>query len=150
MARTKRKVSETIQQASAIPFRRCNGQLQFCLITSVKRGRWQFPKGIIDPGETYVETALKESLEEAGIRGNIVGQPIGSYRYRKWGTSLDVTVTLMEVTQEDACWDEIEVRERRWATAVEARELIDKPELLEMLEIAIETLGEDKRVEKPF
>ena len=61
--------------------RRCrNGQYEFCLITSLRKGRWGFPKGITDPGETHVETALKEADEEAGLRGRIVGDSLGESR----------------------------------------------------------------------
>ena len=87
------------QQASAIPYRRRGEQLEFCLITSVSNGRWGFPKGLIDPGETAPQTALKEAREEAGIVGRVVGKPLGRYSYRKWNTSLAVTVFLMEVTE---------------------------------------------------
>lgn len=129
-----------IHQASAIPFRRVDGRLEVCLITSLKRKRWMFPKGIIDPGETYVETALKEAREEAGLRGRIVGEPLGSYEYFKWETTLDVTVVLMEVLQCDAEWPESEVRQRRWVTADEAIEILSKEELRRFLQRAIDVL----------
>ena len=79
---------ETIHQVCVIPFRRQDDQLQFCLITSLKKQRWIFPKGIIDPGETYRESALKEALEEAGLRGQIVGEPLGHFFDAKWGARL--------------------------------------------------------------
>jgi len=53
-----------IAQACVIPFRRDGDEIVFCLITSLKKKRWIFPKGIIDPGETPEETALKEALEK--------------------------------------------------------------------------------------
>jgi 8-oxo-dGTP pyrophosphatase MutT (NUDIX family) len=33
-----------------------------------KRGRWVFPKGHIEDGETAADTALRELTEEAGVR----------------------------------------------------------------------------------
>lgn len=65
-----------IDQACAIPFRSVARQLEFCLITS-SSGRWLFPKGFIDPGETFVEAALKEAAEEAGVHGRVLGDPVG-------------------------------------------------------------------------
>ena len=54
-----------ILQACAIPFRRNGGQYEFCLITSLRKGRWGFPKGIIDKGETHIEaaTGIQEARE---------------------------------------------------------------------------------------
>ena len=49
-------------QAAALPFRFRNGQLELCLITSISKGRWGIPKGIIDPGET------PEQEEDAAAR----------------------------------------------------------------------------------
>ena len=46
-----------IAQAGAVPFRRRGDRLEFCLITSMGTGRWEFTKGIIDPGETLSVTA---------------------------------------------------------------------------------------------
>lgn len=37
-----------------------------------KRGAWDFPKGHIDPGETVEITAVREVLEEGGVRAEIV------------------------------------------------------------------------------
>jgi len=133
----------TIYQASAIPFRRSRDGLEFCLITSLRRKRWMFPKGIIDPGETYVETALKEAYEEAGLRGRIVGEPLGSYLYQKWGTTLSVTVVLMETQRVEQQWDEADVRERRWAPPGEAQELIDREELRGFVLAAARRLQQD-------
>ncbi|MFP6610903.1 MAG: NUDIX hydrolase [Pirellulales bacterium] len=136
----KQKSNPPIAQAGVVPYRRENGHYEFCLITSAKKGRWIFPKGIIDPGETYVETALKEAYEEAGIRGEIVGEPIGSYEYAKWDTTLTVTMTMMQVEQSDDNWPEADVRQRHWATVAEARELLSEDRLRDYLDIAVQKL----------
>ncbi len=126
-----------IYQSSAIPFRRVDDRFEVCLITSLKKKRWMFPKGIIDPGETYVETALKEAQEEAGLHGRIIGEPLGTYEYFKWGTMLEVTVALMEVLQCDDHWPESAVRERRWLLPGEAIDILSKEELRSFLQRAI-------------
>jgi phosphohistidine phosphatase len=126
---------EPIFQASVIPFQRRNGQLEFCLITT-RKGNWIFPKGIIDPGETIQQTAIKEALEEAGIRGRILDPPLGGYEYFKWGTTLSVTVLLMEVSDVEDTWEE-NWRQRRWFTVDQARALVLRLELKELLESAI-------------
>lgn len=63
------------------------------------------------------ETALEEAWEEAGLRGRILGDAVGSYEYEKDGILLTVAVYLMEVEIEARQWDEQELRRRRWVTA---------------------------------
>ena len=132
---------EPIQQASAIPYRRAGGALEFCLITSTSGNRWGFPKGIVEGDDTHEETALAEALEEAGLQGRIVGEPLGAYRYHKWDTTLDVVVYLMEVTRADDVWHEAELREREWVSPDEALARIDREEILALLARAMERLN---------
>ncbi|MBN1854322.1 MAG: NUDIX hydrolase [Pirellulales bacterium] len=122
-----------IEQACAIPMRCRSGQTEVCLITSISHGHWGFPKGIIDPGETAAETAYKEADEEAGLKGSILGEPLGKYQYSKWDTTLSVTVYLMAVTHTAPAWDEADLRERRWATPQEALDLLYRAEHREFL-----------------
>jgi phosphohistidine phosphatase len=115
------------------------GAPEYLLITSHK-GNWIFPKGIIDPGETAEETALKESREEAGIHGRITGPPIGSYTYEKWNSECEVTVFLLEVQSEDPAWLEGEERQRAWFRIEDARAVIKSKKIARMLERAHEAL----------
>jgi phosphohistidine phosphatase len=132
---------EPIQQACVVPYRRQGERIEICLITSLKKGHWILPKGIIDPGETLVETALKEALEEAGLDGRIVGEPLGAYEDFKWGTVLQVTVLLMEVTRADDEWLEADVRERSWVDATEAAEMLAKAELRPFVAAAMDRIA---------
>ena len=127
-------------QAAAIPYRFRDAEPEFCLITSISRGTWGFPKGVVDPGETPEQTALKEAEEEAGLHGRIVGTPLGQYRYAKWGTVLVVTVYLMQVTAADDDWDEASLRERRWCRAGEARAAIHRTQQKELLDAALQRI----------
>ncbi len=133
---------QMVEQAGAIPFRKRKGKIEFCLITSIRKGRWGFPKGMIDPGETQNETALKESYEEAGLHGELFDEPLGCYEYTKWGLCLNVTVLLMQVTHAEEEWDEQHVRNRCWANESKARRLLDRPELVELLDNALERIDE--------
>lgn len=135
---------DPIPQASAVPYRFRRGRAEFCLITSSK-GHWGFPKGIIDPGETPEQTALKESEEEAGLTGWIEGAPIAEYEYQKWGRDLLVAVYLMRVTAVAADWDESDWRERCWCTADEARTVLQRAHLREVFESAVEALAAQGR-----
>jgi phosphohistidine phosphatase len=129
-----------MDQAAAIPFRRCNGKLEYALVTAIRSGNWGIPKGLIDPGETPTETALKETLEEAGLRGRIIGDSVGTYDYDKWGTTLTVQVFLLEVDQEESDWEERPFRERRWVRAREAMKLLAEHPAAELIARAISDL----------
>jgi 8-oxo-dGTP pyrophosphatase MutT (NUDIX family) len=43
-------------------------------------GVWALPKGLIDPGESAAETALREVAEETGLTGRLEGK-LGDVRY---------------------------------------------------------------------
>ena len=131
--------STDFDQAAAVPFRRRAGHLEFCLITS-DRGRWIFPKGFIDPGETPEETAVKEAYEEAGLHGRIVGTPLGTFEMTKFGALRTVVGLLMEVEVCDDEWQESEMRDRRWTDSDQARKLLSREELQTFLDTALEQL----------
>src|SRR5262245_4094946 len=99
-----------VRQAAAIPIR--DGRV--CLVNSSNGSRWVVPKGMIDPGESAAETALKEAWEEAGLVGNLRPEPVGSYVYEKFGRVCHVTVFVMEVMEESSWWPERRLRRRRW------------------------------------
>ncbi|HUY88082.1 MAG TPA: NUDIX hydrolase [Pirellulales bacterium] len=124
-----------------MPYRAHHGALEFCLITSLNKGRWGFPKGTIDPGETYLGTASKEAYEEAGLRGEIVDEPLGQYDYAKWGASLRVTVVLMRVTESHDRWLEAGLRQRAWCTAEEAQRRVANSDQRRLLQAAIRRLA---------
>ena len=132
--RTDKEKSKT--QACAVPYRHHHGQLEFCVITS-SEGRWGFPKGNIDLGESVEQAALKEAFEEAGLHGTILGEPLGSFELEKLGAMLNVSAMLMEVASFDAHWQEADRRQRRWVTADQAREVIGQNEFREMLDMAV-------------
>lgn len=107
------------------------------MITSTGRGRWIFPKGVVDRGETHVGTALKEAREEAGIEGEILQPAIGEYRDFKWNMPLRVTVFAMSVSVVHDTWLEQTLRHRRWAPVAEAHGLLTDPTLRQMLTLAL-------------
>ena len=117
------------QQAAAIPIRRRRIDLQVCLIRKrLSAGAWGIPKGTVDPGQTHAETALREAWEEAGVRGRVIGDSLGTYRYEKFGRPLTVMLYAMEVLEHLDDWEEAGIRERKWASLDEAGALlVDHP-----------------------
>jgi phosphohistidine phosphatase len=114
-------------QAAVVPYRRTGEALEICLIRRRDTNAWGIPKGLVDPGDTVEETALKEAWEEAGIRGRLIGDdPVGSYQYEKWRTTFAVAVFLMEVNGSADEWQESRLRERRWVLPDRARVLLQE------------------------
>ena len=68
---------DRILQAGGIVVRQDGDRLSVLLVRSKKNPAiWIFPKGHIEPGETAEAAALRETLEEAGVEGELVG-PVG-------------------------------------------------------------------------
>jgi 8-oxo-dGTP pyrophosphatase MutT (NUDIX family) len=128
--------SETLDQACAVPYRHRQGRLELCLVTTSAK-RWTFPKGNIDPGDTPADTAIKEALEEAGLHGRIVGEPLGLCELEKSGRKQTVVVWLMKVERCDAQWEECDMRQRRWVSPKEARRLFSREAFQHCLDAAV-------------
>ena len=75
-------------QSAVIPYRRDEGRVEILLITSRKRRRWVLPKGVCEPDMTAADSAAKEAMEEAGVRGSVSTETVGRYRYREVGWHL--------------------------------------------------------------
>ena len=55
------------KSCGAIVYRKYHGNTEILLIKHIKSGYWSFPKGHMEAGETEVETAQREILEETSI-----------------------------------------------------------------------------------
>jgi len=121
------------KQSGVIPYRINGTELEMLLVTSRKKGRWIIPKGIIDPGTSAIDSAVREACEEAGVQGRAHPKILGKYRYKKWGGTCVVQVFGLEVTRVLDSWPEAQVRERKWVTKEQAVELIEEPDLQEIL-----------------
>jgi phosphohistidine phosphatase len=84
------------------------------------------PKGVVEPGMTPAASAEKEALEEAGVRGAINEQSLGTYRYRKWHGTCAVQVFALEIEEELSDWPEAGTRRREWLTVDDARQRVDE------------------------
>lgn len=114
-----------MEQACVVPYRQGHAGTEVCLITSLKKQRWIFPKGIVEDEETVAEAALKEAWEEAGLRGT-VGPVVDSYHRHKWGKQLNVQVMLMNVTETLQTWPEKAMRKRAWVSIDKARDRLSR------------------------
>ena len=98
-----------LHQAGAIPVRERKDGPEVLLVTSVNKGRWIIPKGVIDPGFSAEETAESEAREEAGVSGRLHLPSVGRYRNLKWGgtcgadDSRDIRVVVRNQGSSMAC-----------------------------------------------
>lgn len=142
---------ETVHQVSAggVAFRRIEGPIEVALIKTASEGRWQLPKGIIDPGETPETAALREVREEAGILCEIVA-PLEVIEY--WFAAAydggpkkryhkKVHFYLMNFLSGDVEDHDQEVSEARWVEINEASEMLAFDSEKNLIAMAGDRLG---------
>ena len=79
-----REKPRTREQVAAVCYRLRNTRVQFLLVRT-RKGRWTFPKGCIEPGLTYAQSAALEAFEEAGVHGRLEEVCFARYTLRKRG-----------------------------------------------------------------
>lgn len=90
------------------------------LVTARGSDRWIVPKGMIGWHLTALESAAKEAREEAGAKGVVHPEEIGTYTYQKMGGRYKVKLFLMEVTKLKDDWEEKAFRKRKLFTPKQA------------------------------
>ncbi|XDB00242.1 NUDIX hydrolase [Sulfitobacter sp. LCG007] len=127
------------RQIAALPMRwDRKGRLFVLMVTSRDTGRWVMPKGWHMDGKMPWHAAEIEALEEAGAKGYVGDEEIGTYRYRKRLTAreviwCEVQVFPMIVEKLNRDWKERKERKRRWFTPKDAAKRVAEPELAELL-----------------
>lgn len=116
----------------------CLHQGKVLLISSLDTGRWIIPKGWPMAGRTLAGAAMQEAWEEAGIRGRLRPDPVGSFSYDKRGKGglpreTEVSVYLIDVTGVADSYPEAGRRERRFLPPAEAADLVQEPGLKQLL-----------------
>ncbi|MEA3062289.1 MAG: hypothetical protein QOJ94_2070 [Sphingomonadales bacterium] len=130
-----------IEQFGVIAWRRAGPDgVEVLLITSRETRRWVPPRGNPIPGLRPHESAAQEAFEEAGVRGGVQPDEIGTYRYGKRSRDGRVTPALvhlypMLVTEEAESWPEQSQRERRWFAPAAAAEAVDEADLAALIRV---------------
>ena len=102
-----------------------NGTLEVFLISSSSTGNWVIPKGGWETDETAEEAALRESLEEGGVVGEIV-KPLSVREVEGNSGSRHYHIFLMNVVEIRDEWAESALRKRKFAPLNEALTFVDK------------------------
>ena len=135
-----------ILAAGLIPIRRDGSVWRILVLRAYKN--WDFPKGLVEPGEEPIDTAKREALEETGLMN--FEFPFGeSYRETlPYAGGKVARYYIAETTDETVhlpishALGRPEHHEWRWVTLDEAEDLLP-PRLALVLDWARETLEEE-------
>ncbi len=127
-----------VEQYGALCYRDKGGKVEILLVTSRGTGRWIVPKGWPVKGQTPAGSATVEAFEEAGVEGRASPICVGVYSYGKVlenATERPVRVALypLRVRKLRRRYPEAQQRKRRWFSRKRAVELVDEPELKDLL-----------------
>lgn len=115
------------KSCGAIVYRKVDGVVQFLLIHQTL-GHWTFPKGHVEEGETELETAHREILEETGISVSFdEGFRVVNTYSPKQDTMKDVIFFLAQPVGGKETPQLSEVSDVRWLTCIEAAAIITYP-----------------------
>ena len=127
-------------QVAALCYRKtAKGGKQILLITSRDQGRWIIPKGWPIEGLNDARAAKQEAWEEAGVSdGKVANQPIGTFDYQKrlnggGEATCETQVFPLEVAKLAEKFPEASQRTRKWFSPKKAAQLVDEPELKDIL-----------------
>lgn len=123
--------------AGGVVFRVAGGQPRFLLICD-RYDKWGFPKGHLERGERADTAALREVMEETGLRALTLIGAIATiewyFQFRGEPIHKNCQYFLMETAAEDTRPQKAEgISACRWVTMDEARELIPYENAREVL-----------------
>ncbi len=142
--------------AGAVVFRRREGVFEIFFVKNAY-GYWTFPKGKQEKGESLVDTAIRETSEEAGLTGLKLVAPLGrtQFRFRQSGQVVQKTVHffLFEVppdAKEHMTGVEGGMWEATWVKAQEAFATSGYRNLDRLLSKALRIIAYEQRKESGF
>jgi arsenate reductase len=134
-------------QYGVLPYRvQPDGSVEFLLVTTRQTRRWIIPKGWPIKGMKPAKSAAQEAYEEAGVRGAVELDPIGSYLYEKVleeGVSVpcEVSVFPLKVERQHKSWPERQEREIRWLGPAEALLLLEESGLRDLISAFLDRIA---------
>ncbi|KAJ6364558.1 hypothetical protein OIU76_029508 [Salix suchowensis] len=141
------------QVVGCIPYRytKVKGEdgLQVLVISSQKGKGMLFPKGGWESDETITQAALRETYEEAGVKG-VVERQLGEWTFqsRTHGTDYEGYMFPLQVTEVLNLWPEKTNRRRLWMSVTEARECCQHWWMKEALDVLVDRLGGQQQLDE--
>ncbi|MFD9501086.1 NUDIX hydrolase [Streptomyces sp. NPDC060035] len=131
--------SGPVLAAGCVLWRRspCDGGLEICLVHRPRYDDWSYPKGKLKRGETALECALREVLEETGHHCT-PGTGLPTSRYLVNGRPKEVTYWAAEAT-DGAFVPNDEVDRLIWLSPTAARNRLTRPRDRDQLDAFLET-----------
>lgn len=126
-------------QVAALCYQDTDEGKRVLLITSRDTGRWIVPKGWPIDGLDGPGAALQEAWEEAGVKqADIQTDPVGLYGYDKglgegMTVPVEARVYLTRVRDLSEDYPDSDIRKRAWFSPQDAANLVDEPDLKEIL-----------------
>ncbi|MFC5170092.1 NUDIX hydrolase [Streptomyces mutomycini] len=120
-------MSDLVLAAGCVLWRRSpdGGGLEICLVHRPRYDDWSYPKGKLKRGETALEAALREVLEETGHHC-LPGTALPTARYTANGRPKEVSYWAAEVT-DGAFVPSNEVDRLAWLSPAAARARLSRP-----------------------
>ncbi|KAI7861533.1 NUDIX hydrolase domain-like protein [Spinellus fusiger] len=133
------------QVAGCVPIDTHTGRV-LLIASSKHKGVWVIPKGGWEKDESSTDAALRETYEEAGVRGTMAGL-LGTFDVAENGiTKTRFWIYELHVEQVLEEWPEKKERQRQWFTYEEAiKALVFKPFMQEALSRTLLYAGHTKK-----
>ncbi|XP_019430469.1 PREDICTED: nudix hydrolase 18, mitochondrial-like [Lupinus angustifolius] len=109
------------------------------LVISAQKGQgMQFPKGGWEIDESMEQAALRETIEEAGVVGNVESK-LGKWFYKSKSQAImhEGYMFPLLVNEQLDNWPEMNFRKRRWMTVAEAKEICPHSWMNEALDVLV-------------
>ncbi|KAE9613828.1 hypothetical protein Lal_00016267 [Lupinus albus] len=134
---------ECRQVVGCIPYRyrlkgNQNKELEVLVISAQKGSGMQFPKGGWESDESMEQAALRETIEEAGVVGSIESK-LGKWLYKskRQDRLHEGYMFSLLVKKQLENWPEKNIRNRRWMTVAEAKEVCPHTWMKEALDVLV-------------
>ena len=129
------------ETAGGVVWRRAHNRIEILLIQD-SQGRWSLPKGHVEPGETYRQTAEREIKEETGLKKLSVTKFLRKvqfqYRRRELLVSMNLHIFLVQsLDQNPELKKEGWVQDIRWTTVKDAFLKLDYVDINKVLLLAV-------------